>query len=178
METPFLILSTRTEVDLVPYIKQYITTNPETQILIGADSQNRGAVTIFAVVIGLYRPGKGAHVLYRKTITKRGKAFTQENKDFSADTARLLQEVWMSVELAEFLKEKGVKVSSIDVDLNPDPIYKSNTVLSSAVGLVTGMGYKVRHKHGTGEEPHMCYAADSLVKIAIFILINALSLLS
>lgn len=40
-------------------------------------------------------------------------------------------------------------------------IVNGNQSLTSAVGIVTGMGYSVRHK---GNSPIMTYAADSLVK--------------
>lgn len=36
-----------------------------------------------------------------------------------------------------------------------------NAALASAVGIVTGMGYKIRHK---GNNPMLTYAADHLVK--------------
>jgi predicted RNase H-related nuclease YkuK (DUF458 family) len=54
-----------------------------------------------------------------------------------------------------------VTVSWIDIDVNPDARYESNRIFSSAVGLVTGMGYRVRHK---GDSPLMTHAADQLVK--------------
>ena len=63
------------------------------------------------------------------------------------NTNRLLNEVWFSVEVAEKIKsELGIKATWIDIDLNPDPKYRSNAALTSAVGIVTGMGYNVRHK--------------------------------
>ena len=140
------------DVDLIPYCQDYIKNHPNTQILIGCDSQNRGDNTIYAVVVGLYKPGKGAHVLFNKFSTKR-------EKD---NTSRLLNEVWHSVQAAEiFRNELNVMATWIDIDLNPDPKYRSNQVLASAVGVVTGMGYKVRHK---GNSPVMTYAADHLVK--------------
>jgi len=152
MERVFKTLIRRNEVDLIPYIKTYLEEHPETEILIGCDSQNRRHYSIYAIVIGLYRPGKGAHVLYSRFLTPR----EREN------TVRLLNEVWHSVETAEVLKnELGVKAQWIDIDLNPDPRYKSNQALTSAVGIVTGMGYNVRHK---GNNPVMTYAADQLVK--------------
>ena len=152
MERVFKTLNEAKEVDLLPYIKTYLEEHPEAEILIGCDSQNRRHYTIYAIVIGLYRKGKGAHVLYSRFLTNR----EREN------TVRLLNEVWHSVEVAEKLKtELGVKAEWIDIDLNPDPKYRSNQALASAVGIVTGMGYKVRHK---GNSPVMTYAADHLVK--------------
>jgi predicted RNase H-related nuclease YkuK (DUF458 family) len=152
MEKVFKTLVQHKEVELISYVKEYKDQFPETQILVGTDSQNRKRETVYALVIGLYRPGKGAHVLYSKWTTLR-------EKD---NISRLLNEVWFSVEVAERLKaELDIKAEWIDIDLNPDPKYKSNQALASAVGVVTGMGYKVRHK---GNSPIMTYAADSLVK--------------
>lgn len=152
MERTFKTLSTNVTVELVDYVKSYIQKYPDTEVLIGCDSQNRKKETIYAIVIGLYKPGKGAHVLYSRFNTQREK----ENVN------RLLNEVWFSVEVAESIKNNiGIKATWIDIDLNPDPKYRSNQALSSAVGIVTGMGYNVRHK---GHSPVMTYAADHLVK--------------
>lgn len=152
MERVFKTLSNSKQINLIPYVKDYLINNPCTEILIGCDSQNRKQFSIYAIVIGLYRPGKGAHVLYNRFSTVR----EREN------VVRLLNEVWHSVEVAEQLKnELGITATWIDIDLNPDPKYKSNQALASAVGVVTGMGYNVRHK---GLSPVMTYAADHLVK--------------
>ena len=152
MEKVFKTLYQGKKVELISYVKQYVAEHPDIEILIGCDSQNRKRESIYAVVIGLYTPGKGAHVLYSRFSTPR----EREN------TVRLLNEVWHSIETAEALKnELGIKATWIDIDLNPDPKYRSNQALTSAVGIVTGMGYKVRHK---GNSPIMTYAADHLVK--------------
>ena len=152
MEKVFKTLSGGSDIDLIPYIKKYLSEYPETEILIGCDSQNRDKNTIYAIVVGLYKPGKGAHVLYCKFLTPRIKD----------SVTRLLNEVWSSVEVAEILKTSlNVIPTWIDIDINPDPRFKSNQALSSAVGIVTGMGYKVRHK---GNSPVMTYAADLIVK--------------
>ena len=152
MNRTFKTLSQHQNVDLIPYIKEYVSQHSNIEILVGCDSQNRKRETIYAIVIGLYKPGKGAHVLYSRFTTQR----ERENIN------RLLNEVWFSVEVAEAIKnETGVVATWIDIDLNPDPKYRSNQALASAVGIVTGMGYKVRHK---GLSPVMTYAADHLVK--------------
>jgi predicted RNase H-related nuclease YkuK (DUF458 family) len=147
-------LITKEKVDLIPYVKEYITNKPDTVILIGCDSQNQKHDTLYAIVIGLYTPGKGAHVLFTKFNIPR------ERDNFT----RLFKEVQHSVELAEQIREgTGVRAKYIDVDINNDKKYKSNTVLASAIGYVTSFGYNFRHKHDT-ETPYMCYAADSLIK--------------
>jgi len=153
MKRIFKTLNSNQQIDIINYISEYLLTHPNVEILIGCDSQNQNLIsTTYAIVIGLYKPGKGAHVLYSKWSTN----FEKES------TVRLLNEVWYSVEVAEYIKNKlNIKATWIDIDLNPDPKYKSNQVLASAVGIVTGMGYKVRHK---GNNPVMVYAADHIVK--------------
>jgi predicted RNase H-related nuclease YkuK (DUF458 family) len=148
----FKTLSGRNQVDLISYIKEYRINHPNFETLVGCDSQNRRKETIYAIVIGLYNPGKGAHVLYSRFTVPR-------EKD---NVTRLINEVWFSVEVAEQIRiELNVRAKFIDIDLNPDPRFKSNAALTSAVGIVTGMGYAVRHK---GHSPMMTYAADNLVK--------------
>jgi predicted RNase H-related nuclease YkuK (DUF458 family) len=154
MNNEFNILQTGDIVDLVQYTRQYILNNPEVELLIGCDSQNYEMKTNYAIVVGFYRPKKGAHVIFKKfsfPIVPRHRMHE-----------RLLNEVWYSVETAEKLKKgAGIVPAWIDIDINPDPKYASNKVLSNAVGLVRGMGYKVRHK---SESPVMNHAADHLVK--------------
>ena len=141
------------KVELVSYIKDWIELKPNVEILIGCDSQNFSDKTIYAIVVALYDKGKGAHVLYNRWKTQRE----------PTRNIRLLNEVWYAVEAAETLKAAGLpKVKWIDIDINPDPKYKSNEVLRQAVGLVEGMGYKVRYKT---LGPIATYAADHLVKI-------------
>ena len=141
------------EIDLISYIKKWMEMKPNVEILIGCDSQNFSDKTIYAIVVALYDTGKGAHVLY-----SRWKTGVEPTRNI-----RLLNEVWYAVEAAETLKAAGLpKVKWIDIDINPDPKFKSNEVLRQAVGLVEGMGYKVRYKT---LGPIATYAADHLVKI-------------
>ena len=141
------------KVELISYIKEWLEKKPNVEILIGCDSQNFSDKTIYAIVVALYDKGKGAHVLYNRWKTQRE----------PTRNVRLLNEVWYAVEVAEHLKNAGLpKVKWIDIDINPDPKYKSNEVLRQAVGLVEGMGYSVRYKT---LGPIATYAADHLVKI-------------
>jgi predicted RNase H-related nuclease YkuK (DUF458 family) len=140
--------------NLLEYIKNYVSEKEGVEILIGSDSQSyRNTKTVYGTVIALYRPGKGAHVLC-----------SRESFDIEKNTAvRLMTEVWKSIEIAEYLRENGLpKPKWIDIDLNPDPKYKSNSVLRQAVGLVEGMGYQVRYKHLGAMTT---YAANHLVRI-------------
>ena len=112
MEREFKTLSTKQRVDLVKYVKDYTERNPGVEVLIGCDSQNRLLTTVYALVVGLYKPGKGAHVLFSKFSTGR----EREN------TPRLLNEVWSSVEIAELLRSElsneKARVAELSKDLN------------------------------------------------------------
>lgn len=148
----YKVLNTREDVEIIEYVKDYVAKFPDVEVLIGCDSQNRKRNTVYAIVIGLYKPGKGAHVLYSKFEVPR-------ERD---NAVRLMNEVWHSIEIAERLREEiGIKAKYIDIDLNPDKKHKSNEVISQAVGWVEGLGYIARHK---GKSPVMTYAADHLVK--------------
>lgn len=145
-------LSTPETVDLVSYVKEYIQNHHDVEILIGCDSQNRSSKTVYAIVVALYHRGKGAHIIFNRFLLPRERVIA----------VRLLNEVWYAVEVAEELKAAGVDVIKyIDIDLNPDPKYKSNSVFRQAVGLVEGMGYQCRFKT---LGPIATYAADHLVK--------------
>jgi len=140
--------------NIISYITEYINERSDIEILIGTDSQSYSNVeTVFGVAIALYTTGKGAHVLCTREVVPIERNLS----------TRLLKEVWKSIEIAEYLKDNGLpKPKWIDIDLNPDPRYKSNSVLRQAVGMVEGMGYKVRYKQLGAMAT---YAANHLVRI-------------
>lgn len=140
--------------DIVEYIREYISSREDVEILIGSDSQTYGnKKTVYGVVVALYTKGKGAHVLCSREVVKMEPNLS----------TKLITEVWKSIEVAEYLRENDLpKPTWIDIDLNPDPKYKSNKALREAVGLVEGMGYKCRYKH---DGAIMTYAANKLVRI-------------
>ena len=150
VEMVFRILATDTTVDFDAYLKEYLSQYPETNIIIGCDSKNRDKETVYGLVIVLYKEKKGGHVLFAKERVPR----------IRDRWSRLWREVEMSVALANELQEKGFpKAQFIDLDLNPDPRYKSNDVVRAAVGLVESMGYQARTKPYS-----LCasYAADKV----------------
>jgi len=140
--------------NIISYITEYVNERSDIEILIGTDSQSYSNVeTVFGVAIALYTTGKGAHVLCTREVVPIERNLS----------TRLLKEVWKSIEIAEYLKDNGLpKPKWIDIDLNPDPRYKSNSVLRQAVGMVEGMGYKVRYKQLGAMST---YAANHLVRI-------------
>ena len=151
MNLKFKSLTTRKEVDLIPYVKQFLAENDCTSIFIGCDSQNEKNTT-YGIVIVLHNAGKGGHVLYAKEVLPK------INDRFT----RLWNEVEYSLQVAEYLTTNGIqKPNYIDLDLNPDPKYKSNQVLRAALGYVESMGYVPRCK------PYAMvasYVADAICK--------------
>jgi len=145
-------LSDKKVIDLLCYLKDWINENPEHQIYIGCDSHNEAAHTTFATVIVLHYPKGGGHVLFsRETFPIIRERHT-----------RLWKEVENSVAVAMYLDENGFKKPDyIDVDLNPDPQYKSNSILRAAVGLIESMGIKTRYKT---KSPWAIYIADKACK--------------
>jgi predicted RNase H-related nuclease YkuK (DUF458 family) len=151
MNLKFKSLSTRKEVDLIPYVSDFLAKNENTSIFIGCDSQNERNTT-YGVVIVLHNAGKGGHVLYAKEVLPK------INDRFT----RLWNEVEYSLQVAEHLTAHGIqRPNYIDLDLNPDPKYKSNQVLRAALGYVESMGYTPRCK------PYAMvasYVADAICK--------------
>jgi predicted RNase H-related nuclease YkuK (DUF458 family) len=151
MESKFKSLTTKNEVNLIPYIKDFLSKNNDTSMFVGSDSQNSRATT-YAVVIVLHNFGKGGHVLYAKDIVPR----------IQDRFTRLWREVEYSLQTANYLVEHGIqKPNFIDIDLNPDPKYKSNQVLRAALGYVESMGYVPRCKPNAVVAS---YVADAICK--------------
>ena len=145
-------LGDRKIVDPVEHLTEWISNNPGCKIYIGCDSSNLGSATTFATVIVLHKENKGGHVIYNRTSEDRIRSRYE----------RLWREVELSVSAAHLLASWGFgKPDYIDIDLNPDPRYQSNTLLSSAVGMVESMGIKPRWK---SKSPWAISVADSICR--------------
>lgn len=119
------------------YIKNYLKDNPNIEIIIGTDSQNKSNYTKWSTVIVLYTPGHGGHCIFKRWKTPKEKI----------KNVRLLKEVEESLNIANWLVESGLpKPKYIDIDINPNPKYKSNEVYQAAKGWVESMGFEVRFK--------------------------------
>lgn len=151
----FRTLNDKKIVDLVSYIKDYIKQHPNVEILIATDSQNRKRSTVFGLTLCLYKPKKGGHVLYSRFETNRIKD----------NYVRLIQEVWTSINLAEYIREElNIKVKWIDMDLNGFDIYDSNRVLRQCLGMCNAYGYESRYKHKPNEPALLTYASDKVCR--------------
>jgi len=161
MNRVFKSLTNRQKVDLIPYIQNYLLEHTETEIYIGCDSQNHARSTSYATVIVLHNKGRGGHVLFTQDETPRVK-IGRQNAKTEVEFQRLWSEVERSIEIAEYLKSSNIKRPAfIDIDLNPDPQFKSNQALRAALGYVESLGYIVRCKP---DAVSATYVADKLCK--------------
>lgn len=161
MKRVFKSLTNRRAVDLIPYVQKFLLENSNTEIFIGCDSQNHRGSTSYATVIVLHNKGRGGHVLYTEDITPKIQMGRQTPKS-ELEFQRLWSEVERSIEVAEYLKANGIKKPTfIDIDLNPDPQFKSNQALRAALGYVESMGYIVRCKP---DAVSATYVADKICK--------------
>jgi predicted RNase H-related nuclease YkuK (DUF458 family) len=137
MNATYKRLGDHRKVDLIPYIKECIGDRNDVKLYVGTDSQNMGTHTQYATVVVLHFGNSGGHVLYSK-----------ERLPIVRDSfTRLWREVELSLGIAEHMLEGGLpRVDYIDLDFNPDPKYRSNAVLRSALGYVESMGYSARCK--------------------------------
>lgn len=121
------------------YVKNYVEEHKldNVEIMIGTDSQNKGSRTIYSTVIVMYTPGHGGHCIFRRWKTPKEKV----------RQVRLLKEVEESLNIANELVENDCpRPKYIDIDINPNPKYKSNEVFQTAKGWIESMGYEVRFK--------------------------------
>jgi predicted RNase H-related nuclease YkuK (DUF458 family) len=148
----FKRLSDHRPIEVGDYITNYLIDNPGTDIYIGCDSQNIKDTTVYATVVVLHKSNKGGHVLYSKEIVP--KIHNNFNK--------LWGEVDRSIVLAtELNTDFNIPIKYVDLDLNPDPKYRSNQVLRAAVGYVESMGFIPRVKPN---DLWAISAADSICK--------------
>ena len=129
--------------DIVEYVKNYVHTHSNIDVMVGTDSQSKDTNTIFSTVIALYdhgdgEHGHGAHCIFNRWSTQRYK------KEQRFD--RLLKETEESINIAKKLRDSGINVEFVDIDINPDPKYKSNEAFDAAYGWVTGEGFVCRWK--------------------------------
>tara|TARA_Y100000385_G_C12997027_1_gene595376 strand:+ start:406 stop:861 length:456 start_codon:yes stop_codon:yes gene_type:complete len=138
--------------ELAPYVKEFIENNKgfDMKIYLGCDSQNKAIKTVYATTLVFHVASSGCHVIYKK----------EEVPIIKDMWTRLWKETEKSCEVALYLREHNIEVSTIDLDYNTDPQKKSNKLVKAAVGYVESMGFKARCK------PDLLpgvYAADNIV---------------
>jgi len=126
--------------DLAEYIKDYLELNSEYDIklYLGTDSQNKNDLTTYATTLVFHLGDSGCHVIFtRETVTRI------PIRDYFT---RLWGEVERSVNVAIYLRNNGIEVEHVGLDLNSDPKRKSHQLLAASKGYVEGYGFKARVK--------------------------------
>ena len=144
--------------DFVSYVDRFVKTHDNIDVFVTTDSQNLGFRTVFSTVISMYDSGTnghghGGHCIYNKWFTQR------YPKDRMVE--RLLKEVEASIETGKELRNGGVNVKYIDVDINPDVKERSSQVAQAAYGWIKAEGFNYRDK---GDTPTTTNIADMIVK--------------
>ena len=125
------------------YVKTYVNTHPNIDVMVGTDSQTRGGKTTFSTVVAMYdhgdgEHGHGAHCIFNRWSVPKYK----KEQRFE----RLLKETEESINTAKKLRDSGIKIKYVDIDINPDPKYKSSEAYTAAKGWVEGEGFECRYK--------------------------------
>ena len=134
----FKKLADGSAIDLATYLKSYIKNNSNNsiRIYVGCDSHVKGEHTTYVSTVVIHVGNSGCHVLYKK-----------EKVDPIRDLFRKLWgEVERTVEVTMYLRENGINIHTIDLDLNHQEEHASNKVVNAAMGYVKSLGIKVRIK--------------------------------
>lgn len=150
MERIFKHGRTAEVVNELKHARAILFKHPDAIVHVGTDSQNKRRHTVYATVIAFRYGSRGVHYIYHIERTRK----------IRDKWERLWKEIEMSVGVAEYLTENGIRVDYIDVDYNDSPKHYSNRLLGAAKGYCQGMGYRANVK--PGDQP-ACRAADHLV---------------
>jgi len=160
MEYTWNKVNGETITDLAEYVRKHIAQNyGEYEIFVGTDSQRlrKRSTVLFAIVVCIYRIGKGAHIIYAK--------YSRTDPLFRDKYHRLRAEVNCSLQVAEYLRTSGIlydaDVLQIHIDLSPNKANLSNKIYDQAIGWVRGCGFLCE---GKPNAPAASYAGDWIVK--------------
>lgn len=161
------------------YVKDFITENPHTDIIIGCDSQEHSRYVKYAIAIVMHvfyeakednpeRVGHGAHVIKaiifdKKHRTPKGALKIKNGKktfDTSILQGKLWKEVELTIEAAQLLEDCNKKIK-IHVDYNSDEKAASHILYAPGLGYAQGLGYEAEGKPWSWAATHV---ADKLCR--------------
>ena len=130
-------------VDLVTYVANYCHTHDNIQIMVSTDSQCEKGLTTFATIVALYdsgdgEHGHGAHVIFRRWKTR----IYKKSEIFE----RMMAETMASIDAAKLMRDSGIFVKYVDMDISPDEEDGSNVAFNAAKGWVESEGFECRWK--------------------------------
>ena len=131
------------KIDLVTYVGNYCHAHRNIQIMVSTDSQSHGRYTCFATIVALYdsgdgEHGHGAHVISR---TWKGRRY-KKSEIFD----RMMDETMASIDVAKLMRDSGIFVRYVDIDISPEEEAGSNVAFSAAKGWVESEGFECRWK--------------------------------
>jgi predicted RNase H-related nuclease YkuK (DUF458 family) len=146
--------------NLGEYILEYYAKYPDIKFYVGTDSAQYGKVTKYATALAMLHPGKGVHVVFKRTSVRRERdMFTRlwNEVEFTREVADYVHEILKDV----YKHKDGEKIPTIHLDFNKSPKHKSNIVHDLSVGYIKSFGYKVETKSSS-----WCatFCADTFVK--------------
>lgn len=130
-------------VDLIQYVTDYCKDRSNIYIMVSTDSQCSGPKTYFATIVALYDSGDGdhghgAHVIYRRWNTRRYK----KSEIFD----RMMAETTASIDVAKYMRDAGIDVGCVDIDINPNENAGSEVAFDAAKGWIESEGFECRWK--------------------------------
>ena len=131
------------KVDLATYVGNYCHTHSNIQIMVSTDSQCHGGHTCFATIVAMYdcgdgEQGHGAHVIFKNWRTRRYK----KSEIFD----RMMAETMASIDVAKLMRDSGIFVKYVDIDISPEEEAGSNVAFNAAKGWVESEGFECRWK--------------------------------
>jgi uncharacterized protein len=124
------------KVNVVEHTILQLKESPTVAIHIGTDSQNVGNTTIYSTVIAYRFGNRGVHYIVHK----------QKLPKILDFWTRLWKEAELSIETAEWLKQKININIQIDMDYNDNKDHRSHILISAAKGWANSLGYTVNVK--------------------------------
>lgn len=136
------------------YVLEFLRKYPHSKVVVGCDSQHSGGNIQYAIIIALFYPERrGAHLVYKKFSRRMQKTNLSLYEriwaeiESTRELAQALEEyIWDSDYLYEIGYDGLQNFVQVHIDVNDNPRYKSNVLLNSAVGYLTGLGFNVSCK--------------------------------
>ena len=118
--------------NLEEYVRNYVETHPNIDVMIGTDSQTEGGKTKFSTVVAMYDhgdgvQGHGAHCVYKRWSVPK---YRKEQR----------------FDRLKSLRDAGIKIKFVDIDINPKKGTGSNPAFDASKGWVEAEGFECRWK--------------------------------
>lgn len=119
-------------------LKEFLAKYHESEwgLYIGTDSQTKGRRTKFSTVLIAFKEGTGAHGVEHLSVEYNIRNLRDQ----------LIQETWLSIDLAQKVSSMVDKDVTIHMDVSQDPKFKSGRYKKELTGFVKGFGFNYELK--------------------------------